>query len=136
MYWKNHPPYLGYWQQDVYYKLKANIDDATDIIDGTEELLYWNNSPDTLTFVYFHLYQNAFQPGSYTDDLHKNNNFPVRYGKYESQGLGTTVSNIVVDGQPARFELDNTVLKVWLQKPLRPGYATKISMNFKKKLGI
>lgn len=131
MYWKNHPPYLGYWQQDVYYKLKANIDDATDIIDGTEELIYWNNSPDTLTFVYFHLYQNAFQPGSYTDDLHKNNEFPIKYGKYESQGLGTTVDNILVDGQPARVEMDNTVMKVWLTKPLRPGYATKISMNFK-----
>jgi hypothetical protein len=131
MYWKNHPPYLGYWQQDVYYKLKANVDDATDIIDGTEELLYWNNSPDTLTFVYFHLYQNAFQPGSYTDDLHQNNNFPVVYGKYEKQGLGTTVENIMVDGQPAKFEIDNTVMKVWLTKPLRPGFATKISMNFK-----
>lgn len=130
-YWKNRPPYLGYWQQDVYYKLKANVDDATDIIDGTEELLYWNNSPDTLTYVYFHLYQNAFQPGSYTEDLHKNNKFPIKYGKYESQGLGTTVDNIVVDGQPAKFEIDNTVMKVWLTKPLRPGYATKISMNFK-----
>lgn len=131
MYWKNHPPYLGYWQQDVYYKLKANIDDGTDIIDGTEELIYWNNSPDTLTFVYFHLYQNAFQPGSYTDDLHQNNEYPVVFGKYEKQGLGTTVDNIMVDGQPAKFEIDNTVMKVWLQKPLRPGYATKISMNFK-----
>lgn len=130
-YWKNRPPYLGYWQQDVYYKLKANIDDATDIIDGTEELLYWNNSPDTLTFVYFHLYQNAFQPGSYTDDLHQNNDFPIQYGKYESQGLGTSVDNIMVDGQPARVEMDNTIMKVWLTKPLRPGYATKISMNFK-----
>jgi aminopeptidase N len=131
LYWKNRPPYLGYWQQDVYYKLKANVDDATDIIDGTEELIYWNNSPDTLTFVYFHLYQNAFQPGSYTDDLHKNNDFPIKYGKYEAQGLGTTVDNIIVDGQPAKFEMDNTVMKVWLTKPLRPGYATKISMNFK-----
>lgn len=130
-YWKNRPPYLGYWQQDVYYKLKANIDDATDIIDGTEELIYWNNSPDTLTYVYFHLYQNAFQPGSYTDDLHQNNNFPVKFGKYEAQGLGTTVDNIMVDGQPARVEMDNTIMKVWLTKPLRPGYATKISMNFK-----
>src|ERR1044071_2650968 len=88
-YWKNRPPYLGYWQQDTYYKIKANISDVTDIIDGTEELTYWNNSPDTLTFVYFHLYENAFQPGSYTDDLHRNNDYPIVYGKYESQGLGT-----------------------------------------------
>lgn len=130
-YWKNRPPFLGYWQQDTYYKLKANIDDAADIIDGTEELIYWNNSPDTLTFVYFHLYQNAFQPGSYTDDLHNENKFPIVYGKYEQQGLGTTVENVMVDGQPAKIEMDNSVMKVWLTKPLRPGFATKITMNFK-----
>jgi len=130
-YWKNRPPYLGYWQQDVYYKLKANIDEAADIIDGTEELVYWNNSPDTLYFVYFHLYQNAFQPGSYTEDLHNENKYPVKFGKYESQGLGTTVDNILVDGVQAKMEMDNSVMKIWLPKPVRPGYATKISMNFK-----
>ncbi len=81
LYWKNRPPYLGYWQQDVYYKLKANIDDATDIIDGTEELIYWNNSPDTLTFVYFHLYQNAFVKGSYLRDLELANKVKLRMGK-------------------------------------------------------
>jgi hypothetical protein len=131
LYWKNRPPYPGYWQQDVYYKIKANVDDATDVIDATEELIYWNNSPDTLYFVYFHLYQNAFQPESYTHDLHENNNFPVRYGKYEKQGLGTSTDNILVDGQNVKVEYDNTIMKVWLPKPLRPGYSTKISMNFK-----
>lgn len=130
-YWKNRAPYPGYWQQDVHYRIKAVIDDATDVINASEELTYWNNSPDTLTFVYFHLYQNAFQPGSYTDDLHRNNNFPTRYGKYEKQGLGTTVNGIKVDGQDVRTELDNTILKVWLPKPLRPGFAVRITMDFK-----
>src|SRR5580765_7653810 len=51
-YWKNRPPYPGYWQQDIYYNIKAKIDDVTDIIDGNLELTYWNNSPDTLFFVY------------------------------------------------------------------------------------
>ena len=55
-YWKNRPPYPGYWQQDVYYEIKANIDESTDIIEGQEKLTYWNNSPDELKFVYFHLY--------------------------------------------------------------------------------
>ena len=53
-------------------------------------LTYWNNSPDNLDIVYFHLYQNAFQPDSYYDDLQKQNGKSPNYGKYESQKLGTS----------------------------------------------
>src|ERR1700746_1402955 len=56
-YWKNHPPFAGYWQQDVDYTISATIDEATNIISGNETLTYYNNSPDTLYFVYFHLYE-------------------------------------------------------------------------------
>src|SRR5204863_7899843 len=93
-YWKNHSPFEGYWQQDVHYTIKAELDDAIDIIDGNEQLTYTNNSHDTLTYVYFHLYQNAFQPGSYLDQLEKNNGVKPNYSKYEQQGLGTVVDKI------------------------------------------
>jgi hypothetical protein len=68
-YWKNKMPHASYWQQDVHYRIKANIDETTDIIDADQTLTYWNNSPDEMDFVYFHLYQNAFQPDSYLDEL-------------------------------------------------------------------
>ncbi len=123
-------PIPGYWQQDTYYKIKAKLDDKTDIITGTEELVYWNNSPDTLTFVYFHLYQNAFQPGSYTDDLYRNNKYDVKYGKYESQKKDEEVTSIMVDGQSVKTELDNSILKVWLPKPLLPNTSTKFNIAF------
>ncbi|MEZ4979292.1 MAG: hypothetical protein R2772_08335 [Chitinophagales bacterium] len=87
-YWANKKPHSDYWQQDVYYKIYATINEKTDIIEGQEQLIYWNNSPDTLKVVYFHLYQNAFQPGSYLDNLYHNNGQAPKYGKYESQGLG------------------------------------------------
>ena len=54
-YWKNKAP-AGYWQQDVHYTIKANIDETKDIIDASEQLVYWNNSPNTLNEIYFHLY--------------------------------------------------------------------------------
>lgn len=129
-YWKNRLPFPGYWQQDTYYKIQASLSDETDIITGNEELVYWNNSPDTLTYVYFHLYENAFQPGSYTDDLHRNNNFPIKYGKYESQKKGTDVTTITVDGQAVRTELDNTVMKVWLPAKLLPNSSVKFNISF------
>ena len=72
-YWKNKLPYKDYWQQDVHYKIDAYIDEETDIINAEQTLVYWNNSPDTLKYVYFHLYQNAFQPDSYLDELQKQN---------------------------------------------------------------
>lgn len=56
-YWKNRPPYEGYWQQDVHYLIKARMDDELDAIDGELTLYYHNNSPDTLRYVFFHLYQ-------------------------------------------------------------------------------
>ena len=70
---ENKLPYPGYWQQDVYYEIDAEINEETDIISASQKLKYWNNSPDTLYEVYFHLYQNAFQPGSYYDELQKQN---------------------------------------------------------------
>lgn len=137
-YWKNRIPVPGYWQQDVYYKIKATLDDKTDIITATQELTYKNNSPDTLTFVFFHLYQNAFQPGSYFDDLTKNNDIKPRYGKYESQkknieilSLKATSVNGNISNSNLKLIYDNTILKVELPESLLPGQEVVFSIRFK-----
>jgi len=131
MYWQNRKPFEGYWQQDIAYKIKANINERTNIIEAEQELTYWNNSPDTLTFLYFHLYQNAFTKGSYLQELHRANQNPIKnFGKYGQQGLGTTVNGIRVDNEKAQFELDNTILKVYLKKHILPGTSVTINMNF------
>ncbi|HXH19433.1 MAG TPA: hypothetical protein VNJ07_10155, partial [Chitinophagales bacterium] len=130
-YWKNRPPYPGYWQQDVHYEIKANVDEQTDIIDGNLKLTYWNNSPDTLREVFFHLYENAFQPGSYYDNLHRNNQVKPKYGKYESQQLGTTVQSFRHRGKQLTIELDNTIFRVKLDKPLFPNSSTEFEIEFK-----
>ncbi len=137
-YWKNRLPYEGYWQQDVHYIIKAGIDEKTDIIDGALELTYWNNSPDELTYVFFHLYQNAFQPGSYYDNLQKNNDVNPRYGKYEKQKLGTVIEEIST-GRDAitgvstdlKTELDNTILQEYLPQPLISGDSISFNIKFK-----
>ncbi len=131
LYWKNRKPAEGYWQQDIHYNIKAAINEKTDIIDGIEELTYYNNSPDELSFVYFHLYQNAFQPDSYLDDLQKANKVKPVYGKYEKTKQGTTVDKITIDGKEVKTELDNTILKVYLNEPLKSGSSVKFNINFK-----
>ncbi|MEI8137952.1 MAG: M1 family peptidase, partial [Bacteroidota bacterium] len=131
LYWKNRKPFEGYWQQDVHYNIKAELNDSTDIITGNEELTYWNNSPYDISFVYFHLYNNAQNKNSYAADLYKNNNYNLQFGKYRSKNLGTQVEKITVNGQELKTELDNTILKVYLPKPLKSGSSLTMILDFK-----
>ncbi|MBK7855434.1 MAG: M1 family metallopeptidase [Bacteroidetes bacterium] len=142
-YWKNQLPFAGYWQQDVYYKIKATVDDKTDIISGTEILEYKNNSPDTIKELFFHLYQNAFTKNSYLSELTKNNNEKIRYGKYENENLGITIDDlkiISINGEiiqaSAKTEIDNTILKITLPQGLLPNSTVSLSMSFKSYYSI
>ncbi len=130
-YWKNKMPDAAYWQQDVHYTINAKIDETLHTITATEQLEYVNNSPDTLTFVYFHLYQNAFVKGSYLHDQERAQGLKPRLGKYEAAGLGTTIENLKVNGAATETELDNTILKVYLPAPLYPAAKATFSMDFK-----
>ena len=56
-----------YWQQHVDYTMDVTIDVKTFQYEGTQKLIYSNNSPDDLEVVYYHLFYNAFQPGSEMD---------------------------------------------------------------------
>ncbi|WP_153799362.1 M1 family metallopeptidase [Foetidibacter luteolus] len=55
------------WQQRIKYIMDIKVDAAANQFTGTQKIDYWNNSPDTLTRVFFHLYWNAFQPNSMMD---------------------------------------------------------------------
>lgn len=131
-YWKNRKPYEGYWQQDVEYKIRATVDDKTDIVDAHEDLVYFNNSPDTLHFVYFHLYQNAFIKGGYLEQLNLANDFKQKFGKYEAAGKGTEIESIQVNGGSfAAVDFDFSIMKVTLSEPLLPNGQVTFSIKFK-----
>src|SRR5690606_13672932 len=55
------------WQQKVKYVMDIDMNVQTNQFKGKQKLEYWNNSPDTLTRLFYHLYFNAFQPGSMMD---------------------------------------------------------------------
>ena len=129
-YWNNKKPHSDYWQQDVYYKITANIDEQKDQIQGTESLTYWNNSPEDLDVVYFHLYQNAFQPESHHADLNEQNNNKIKYGPYEADKKGTEVHKITSQGRQILLEQDNTILKVHLSKPIKSGESIDFHIEF------
>lgn len=129
-YWKNKKPYEGYWQQDVYYQIKATLNDTQEFINGSEKLTYTNNSPNTLHQAYFHLYQNAVQPGSLVDELYRINKTKVAYGQYEAQQLGTIVHSVVINGQSVPFSIQNTLLKIDLPQPLKSGESVDFYIDF------
>ena len=58
----------SYWQQHVDYTMDIQMDVKKYQYQGKMDLVYTNNSPDELKKVYFHLYYNAFQPGSLMDE--------------------------------------------------------------------
>src|SRR3954467_3046993 len=56
------------WQQKVKYTMNIDMNVQTNQYKGKQKLEYWNNSPDALNRVFFHLYWNAFQPHSMMDE--------------------------------------------------------------------
>lgn len=130
-YWKNRKPFEGYWQQDVHYRIHAELNDATDIVSGQEVLTYYNNSPDTLNLLYFHLYQNAFIKGGYLENLNLANDFKQRFGKYEQAGLGTEVLSVRVGNTELPKWIDFSIMRVNLLEHLLPGSSVQVTIEFK-----
>jgi len=135
-YWNNKKPHSDYWQQDVHYQIQANIDEQKDLIEGKQTLTYWNNSPDDLNVVYFHLYQNAFQPESHHAELNEQNNNKIEYGPYEQDKKGTEVQRISSVGRRLLLEQDNTILKVHLNKPIKSGESIVFDITFTTYFGL
>jgi hypothetical protein len=129
-YWKNKMPDAAYWQQDVHYAIKAKIDEIDHRIDANETLTYWNNSLDTLHYVYFHLFQNAFVKGSYLRALEKTNKVKSKLGKKEAEGKGIVINTIQINNKQLKTELDNTILKVYLDEPLLPESKVAFDIDF------
>ena len=56
-------PGKNYWQNNADYNLTINFNPQTRMLGGIDEIDYTNNSPDTLTQIWFKLYPNLFKKG-------------------------------------------------------------------------
>ena len=72
--------------------------------------MYFNNSPNTITEAFFHLYQNAVQPGSLVDELYNQNKTAHKFGRYEQQGKGTEIYSCAVNGLVVPVKITNTII--------------------------
>ena len=126
----------SYWQQAVNYKMEVDMDVKTFRYSGKQELEYTNNSPDSLKKVFYHLYFNAFQPGSemavrIKTGKDKNTRFRVDIDSLKPNEIGyLKVANLKQEGKSLNFELSETILEVLLDRPLGPGENTRLTLDF------
>src|SRR4029077_7682161 len=116
----------AYWQQRVEYTMNIKMNVPAHQFEGDQKLVYYNNSPDTLSKVYYHLYFNAFQPGSMMDVRSRNLSDPDRrvgdrISKLKEDEIGYQhVLSLKQDGKDVTTKVEQTVLEVILAKPLLP----------------
>ncbi|MBP2831122.1 M1 family metallopeptidase [Aquimarina sp. U1-2] len=126
----------NYWQQHVDYTMDIDMNVDTFQYEGVQELVYTNNSPDTLYQVFYHLYFNAFQPGSEMDVRSRNLPDPDprvqdRISKLSPEEIGfIKVSSLTQNKKPVRYKVAGTVLEVELNAPILPGEKVNFSMQF------
>ena len=124
------------WQQNADYEMNVDIDVESYRFNGSQEILYTNNSPDTISKVYYHLYFNAFKPGSQMDVRSLNISDPDSRVRDRISKLGAneegdlSVFELKQDGKPVFFEQQETVLLARLNKVLLPGKKTKLTLLF------
>ena len=138
----------SYWQQHVDYKMDVVMNVKNYQYKGKQELVYTNNSSDTLKRVFYHLYNNAFQPDSEMDARLKSIVDPdsrmvtkvkvdgkevkeSRISKLKPNEIGyLKVSNFKQDGIPATIKEVGTILEVTLVKPILPNSKTTFTLDF------
>jgi hypothetical protein len=130
------------WQQRVEYTMEVRLDVSTHKLNGTQKLVYHNNSKDTLSKVYYHLYWNAFQPGSMMDVRSVNISDPDarvrdRISKLKDNEIGYQhIESLKQDGKSVSYNVDGTILEVILPKPILPGAKTTFDMKFEAQVPV
>jgi len=126
----------GYWQQHVNYTMDVDMNVKNYQYTGSQTLVYTNNSPDTLHQVFYHLYFNAFQPGSEMDVRSRtirdaDSRVADRISKLQPDEIGfLKVTNLKQDGKKVDAQTVGTILQVPLAKPILPGASTTFTLDF------
>ncbi len=124
----------SYWQQLVNFKIEVTLNDADHTLDGFEKIEYINNSPDTLHFIWFHLWPNAYRTDktAFSDQMLQNGRTDFYFSKKEDRGyinrLDFRVNNALAKTEDHPQHID--IIKVILPKPLLPGENIEITTPF------
>ncbi|MGB0165907.1 MAG: M1 family metallopeptidase [Luteibaculum sp.] len=132
----------GYWQQGIKYDMEVELNTANHQIDGKQKAIYTNNSPETISEVFYHLYFNAFQPGSMMDVRSRtiedaDSRVEDRISKLQPNEIGyQQIQQLTQDGENLNFQVHETILHAKLAKPLAPGESTVLEMKYRSQVPV
>ncbi len=128
------------WKQQVDTKIDVRLDDQNHMLHAYEELEYTNNSPDTLKYIYLHLWANAYKHDrtQFAQQRDQQGNTDFYYSKQKDRGyidsLQFMVDGVAVEHNSAENMPD--ICRIDLPKELVPGGKVKITTPFKVKLPV
>ncbi|MBD3223987.1 MAG: hypothetical protein GF313_04620 [Caldithrix sp.] len=130
----------GYFQQSVQYEIDVTLQPKTKNYYGQSAIHYTNNSPDTLKFIWLHLYANAYKNEKTPFAKQKSRQLSSRFyfSKQEYRGY-INVQKASVNGQGVSLQYKNNApdaAKITLPQPLRPNDSLTLSLSFEGKFPI
>jgi hypothetical protein len=131
-----------YWQQEVNYLIRVELDDKNHYLRGYEEFIYTNRSPNVIDEIFIHLWPNAFKDQSsafaaqqlingstrFYDSKPENRGF-IDSLRFQINGVETSYKPYVKDGK-SHIDIAHIILK----QPLKPNESIKVSTPFRVKL--
>ena len=131
-----------YWQQRAEYKMDIDFDVNTHQMKGSQVLTYFNNSPEYLNKVFYHLYFNAFQPNSMMDVRSRTIADPDRrvqdriFNLTEEEYGWHKIKSLKQDGVKLKYTVEGTILEVELAKAIPPGGQSVFTMEFESQVPL
>jgi len=128
----------AYFQQEVNYQINVRLNDVKHELSATESLVYTNNSPNQLDFLWFHLWPNGYRDDktAFAKQAIENGGLDFYRSKAADRGFIDSL-DFKVDGLPVKWNLDPNnpdICKLILNQPLAPGAKITITTPFHVKL--
>lgn len=121
-----------YWQNQANYNIQAKLDDVNHQISGNVQIMYKNNSPESLPFLWLQLDQNIYKTGSRAIAATS-----VNGGRYANKGFesGYTISSVAVNyqgrEQKIHYLISDTRMQIYLPEALKgQGDSLKITISY------
>ncbi len=125
----------AYWQQKVDHKISVTLDDESHILRGYQEMVYTNNSPDTLEYIFMHLYPNAYKHDHTAFAKQKVENGDTKFyfsDKYEKgfiDSLSFTANDLPLNY--SKYNDNEDIVFLELVEPILPGKSVTIETPFR-----
>ena len=131
-------PGPAYYQQQADYKIDIELDDKNSKLTGAETVTYYNNSPDSLEYLWVQLDQNQAAKDSETPLAESDRitqTFPAAAfaDKFLKKDLerGFNIESVKdAKGNMMSYTINHTMMRINLASPLKPGTSMSFSVKW------